>query len=173
MPRSLETVKTAESYEALEKAYTLRSRTLARAQIRIFQLEEALCDQQTQLEDAIRNAAQQQELVQAREEWAQERSQLFQSIMRRDVELSKVHMDLQTAKQSCANLTTMMEQRFREITYLTKRTIAAEGMRQERDVTEVELADARTRIHDLLASTSWKVTAPMRRLVDALRRLRN
>lgn len=118
-------------YASLQKSSASEIRTLAQAQSRIFELEKML------------------------EGWEQERSILFQSIMRRDVELSVTHHALQDSVKTCNNLTAQTKMRLEEIVYLTKRTIVAED-----------------RVEELIASTSWKITAPARKVVNILRRLR-
>lgn len=253
MTKSSGTITSATNYNALEKAYFLRSRTLAHAQIRIFELEEAVRNERMRAEELrsqeaaarsaehdslIRDAAErkcdntaapvatQQDLARTRECWEQERGKLFQSIMRRDVELSKTRTALQAATQSHADLTVAMDRRFREITYITGRTIVAEdaqaaavleakdnqqavktaqiaienlqrdnetlsrilketqasseqeltlredslaAMSYDRDVIAAQLAEARAEIQELRASTSWKITAPARRIMSTLR----
>lgn len=120
--------------DALQKSYSLKDLTLSQAQSRIFELENSL---------------------KILECWEEDRSKLFQSLMRRDAELSKIRHALQDSTRACDDLTTKMKVRFEEIVYLTKRIVIAED-----------------RVEELTRSTSWKITAPARKIMKVLRRVK-
>lgn len=120
-------------YDSLKKSYEIEIRNLAQARLRIIEMENT---------------------IQTLNDWEQERIKLVQSIMRRDVELTKIRHALQDSTKACDSLTEQVKIRLDEIVYLTKRTIKAED-----------------RVKELITSTSWKVTAPARKIMKTLRRL--
>lgn len=122
------------NYNSSQQPYGLKDQTFARAQPRIFDSGNSF---------------------QTLEDYEQERSKLFESLMRRDVELSKTRHALQTTTRAYDDLNAQMKIRLDEIVYLTKRIIIAED-----------------RVEALTASMSWKITAPARKIINFLRRMK-